>query len=562
MLKLKEKNSIYWLVALAFLCGMLFLSSLQSYDLSKRETREALAVYEMVNHGDFFLPKINGDTLRTKPPLFHWMACLFSFAGGKVDEWSARLPSALAATAGVFCVFCFALAVFDRRTALLSAIILATNVKYLEMANKARVDMTLTLFVFLAYLFFYFGYKTRRVVYFQAFFIAMGVASLTKGPLGFLLPFAAIIPFLMVRKEVGFLREIGLGKGAVIILAILCIWLVPALLIGRGELLDIIYQETIARFLGTTTHQGHYEPFYYYLPQILGGLAPWSLFLPLALYWGFKNVKKGDALLFVLIWFVSTFIFFSLSAGKRADYLLPLYPAAALLIGKLWGDFIQGAKEFDLRLYFSISSFPICLVGVVCLAIGLFSLFNFTFSDFSIPSMVKPFMVTEDALAFDQFLALYGTWLPYLFSLICFLGLLAVGHFVGIRKRKGTYAFSLLVAMCLSLAVAGRLILPQVNKMVSLKPFADAIKKQVPEEAELYFYDRVRLKLVFYSERHIPLISHPNFSDYFGPEKTTYLITPESYLEEVKKRSGVPMFTVASFKNFKSSYLLLSNKNQ
>ncbi len=559
MLELKEKKTIYCLIGLLLLSCLLFFSSLKSNDLSEREAREALAVFEMVNYGDFFLPKINGETLRTKPPLFHWSAFLFAKISGDLDEMVVRLPSALCAAAGVIGTFFFGTFLFNRRIGMLSSLILATNIKYFEMANRARVDMTLTFFVTLAYILFYIGFKTGKKIYFLFFFIAIGLAALTKGPVGILFPFSTIFLFLVSQKKTAFLREIDFLKGTLIILTIVSLWLVPALVLGGETLLDIIYQETVARFLGTTTHQLHKEPFYYYFPQIIGGFAPWSLFLPLALVMGFKNSRESEGLLYILLWFTCIFCFLSLSAGKRGDYLLPLYPAAALLVGKLWGDFIGNGGEINFRLYFSLFSFPILAAGILLFVISITLFFSTTFFHLSLPSIIHSFLVREDRLAFDFFWDSYNEWIPYISMLILILGILGIGHFLLIRKKKAMHSFSLLLLICLSLSVTAFFVLPEVNRVISLKPFTEEIKRHVHPDDKLFFYHKHRLKMAFYSGRHIPLLPKKKVKNYFKGEDPAFLIVKKEELNDVRKRSRSAVSIVASYENFRTGFLLLSN---
>lgn len=548
------------MAGLTLLSGLLFFCDLKSNDFSEREAREALAVFEMVGKGDLFLPKINGETLRTKPPLFHWIAYCFAYIEGAVDELAVRLPSAISATAGILSTFLFGIIFIGPRAGMLSAIILATNVEYLEIAHRARVDMTFAIFVILAHFLFYTGYKTGKKICFSLFFVAIGLAVLTKGPIGFIFPIASVLSFLIIREKTDFIWEINFMKGTLVVLIILSLWLIPALLIGKGELLDIIYQETIARFLGTTTHQSHIEPFYYYFPRLLGGFAPWSLFLPVVLTLNLRESKKDEVLLFLLSWFICIFLFLSVCAGKRGDYLLPLYPAASLLVGKSWSDFIGSGKNFNFKLYFSLSSFPVLIAGILFLIIGMILFFNGTFLNFSFVPIVSSILVREDSIAFEYFWKHFESWFPYLSAFLFLQGFLGIGHFIAIRKKKGLGSFSLLFLMCFSLAVAVAFILPEVNRRISLKPFVEDIRKNVPENAKLSFYGKINLKIIFYSGRHIPSISQKSIAKYFDGETPAYLIIRENVLGEVEKRSRSPVFIVASYRNFRQGLLLLSNK--
>lgn len=559
--RLKEKQTLLGMAAVLILSAALFFTSLGNHDLSEREAREALAVHEMVNHGDFFLPKINGDTLRTKPPLFHWMACLFAKIRGEVDEYAARLPSAVCATGGVIAIFLFGTYMFGGGAGTLSALILATNAKYLEMANMARVDMVLTFFVSLAYVFFYLAYKKEGRAYFTLFFVSLGLAALAKGPVGVICALISIFSFLALRKRMDVAREMNFSIGFFMIFGFLSLWLLPALYLGKDELLDTIYQETIARFIGTTTHQAHIEPFYYYLPQLFGGFAPWSIFLPASLILYFRETKKDEALLYVFLWFASIFLFLSLSAGKRGDYLLPLYPAAALMTGKLLWDFMEGEKKFNFKLSLTLSSIPVLLTGVLLLVISISYIFMsyIFFSEAPFTLLVLPILTKEDQSAAKHLLENYGSWLPFLSALFFVLGLLGLGHFWAIRRGWArVYVVSIFI-MVLLISGAGALAMAEINRLVSWKPFMSKVREKVSPEDKLAFFGKLRLKMVFYSGRHIPLVSDNSLRRYFDGQRPAYLIAQEEAVEGIRKISRSPVHVAASYKNFRDGFVLLSN---
>jgi 4-amino-4-deoxy-L-arabinose transferase-like glycosyltransferase len=162
----------------------LYLVNLGGYPLyTKGEPREAVTVFDIVHGGGVILPQRAGIEIPSKPLLMHWLAALVSLVIGGVNEFSVRLPSAGLAIAGVIVCYFYVRQLFDNVTALIAAFILATTFQYLQAATGARVDMTLTFFMEVAFFEFILmaeGLTRRRML----LYVAIALAVLTKGPIG------------------------------------------------------------------------------------------------------------------------------------------------------------------------------------------------------------------------------------------------------------------------------------------------------------------------------------------------------------------------------------------
>lgn len=328
-------------LGLTALCGILFFPSLGRIPFfNKGEPREALVVQEIFHHGDWLFPLKRGEEIPSKPPLFHWFGTVSSIAWGDVTEATVRFPSALFATLGVWVVYLLGRRLFSAEEAVWAGVILATSVGYQSEAISARVDMTLSFFVTLSLVIFYLLYREvlRGELWRYAWYLLLGISVLAKGPVGLLLPGMIIFVFLALRRKWGFMSRLCFHKGAIVALAIPLGWYGLALAQGGEDFFARqVLHENLARFFvygeGGT---GHQKPFFYYFPYLMVGGLPWTLFLPFAIFDAFKRrIFSRDHLLFLSLWAGIIFLFFSLSAGKRAPYLLPLYPALSLLIA-LW----------------------------------------------------------------------------------------------------------------------------------------------------------------------------------------------------------------------------------
>jgi 4-amino-4-deoxy-L-arabinose transferase-like glycosyltransferase len=154
--------------------------------------------------------------------------------------------------------------------------------------------------------------------------------------------------------------------GMVLIMAIVFSWYFPAVLKGGKDYLDeTLFRHSINRFAEGTTHV---RPIYYYFYNFPIEFLPWIFFLPAGVIYGFSGgvMNKRNEFFFLLLWFIMIFIFFSVSKGKRGIYLLPLYPAASIMVGKLWDDFISSSMDHFRNEWIS---FPLYLfMGLALLA--------------------------------------------------------------------------------------------------------------------------------------------------------------------------------------------------
>ena len=187
--------------------------------------------------GQYILPHINAEIYPDKPPLFFWLIALASKPFGDVTACAARLPAALATLGGILLVWLFARKLYDPLTALLAALILFTSRKFFSVGLSVHFDPLLAFWTTLALLLFYCGYEKQKGAgkYFILSYVSMGCALLTKGPVGFAIPLITIALFLVLKRDFSKIKDIALGKGILIILGMLALWLAPACILGGGE---------------------------------------------------------------------------------------------------------------------------------------------------------------------------------------------------------------------------------------------------------------------------------------------------------------------------------------
>jgi len=341
----------FTITALLFAIYLLFFHRLAERDLwSSHEARAAMDAQMMLTEGAWGLPRLYDGRLELqKPPLYYWLvAALAWLRGGVVDAWAVRLPAAGAAMLCV-CFLGIGLGIGCKRPAagLIAAAVLATALHFTWLARIGRIDMPLTLSVTVALGGFHLARGrpagTRRLLLLAAY-LAAATAVLLKGPIGLVLPVAVMSGCLMLelglpqpqrwRTWIAVLSELGVWWGAPLVAALTLPWFVWANRVTGGEFYRIfLWHHNIERGLGGSHLRTN--PWWFYLPQFVGDFLPWSLLFPLAVWWSYRRGSwRTDAeARFGLVWFVGVMLVLSCSRFKRADYLLPAYPGAAMFLG-------------------------------------------------------------------------------------------------------------------------------------------------------------------------------------------------------------------------------------
>lgn len=363
--------SILWLVLIGGVAFFWHLGSLGLID--ETEPLFAEASRQMLVTGDWITPFFNGETRFDKPALIYWcQAIAYSIFG--VNEWAVRLPSALAAL-GLISLALYTIQWYLARedyleqkvrptrrwlTAALGAAIMALNPEMIVWGRAGVSDMLLVGCMDSALLCFFLGYAQPsksevKARWYLAFYILIAGAILTKGPVGIVLPALIIGIFLLYMgnaKEV--LREMRPLTGLLIILCLSLPWYVLVIWRnGENYINSFFGYHNVERF--TSVVNRHSAPWYFYFIIVLLGFAPYSVYLPLAMarlkfwqrnYW--RSQERSSQLgLFAFFWFITIFGFFTIAVTKLPSYVLPLMPAAAILVALLWSDIIKDKRSFS-----------------------------------------------------------------------------------------------------------------------------------------------------------------------------------------------------------------------
>ncbi len=291
----------------------------------------------MAQSGDWVTPRLNGIKYFEKPPLQYWTTAAAYKVFGE-HHWSARLWPALTGFLGVLLMFYAGARLYGADAGLYAALVLGSSFLYAAIAHINTLDMGLTFFLGLALTGLLLALDVRADarqtrLWMHVAWAACALAVLSKGLIGIVLPAAVIILYMLAKRDFALWRKLHLVTGGLLFLLICAPWFIAVSIANPEFPWFFFVHEHFARY--TTTIHHRYQPWYYFIPILLIGILPWLVTLFDALLGARKrtgSVAGFDPTLFLLLWAGFIFVFFSISGSKLASYILPMFPALALLI--------------------------------------------------------------------------------------------------------------------------------------------------------------------------------------------------------------------------------------
>jgi 4-amino-4-deoxy-L-arabinose transferase-like glycosyltransferase len=321
---------------------------------------------QMIETGDFVTPRFNGQPRLNKPVLSYWIVGAFYQVFG-VSVGVERLAIAMGAVGLIAGTFVLAGAVYGREAALWAAIALATSPRFLMFARRIFIDIYITLFAGLTLLFFALAerFPERRRLLLVLMYVAMGLGTLTKGPVAIVLPGLAFFLYLALHRQLGRIRELMVPAGILIVAVIVVPWY-AALYVRYGwePITAFFIGENVARYTDTYGFQSRGPLFY--PPVVFGDMAPWSAFLIAAGILALRRdlqapARRLEHLLW--IWILAIVGFFSLSQSKQDLYILPIVPAVAAIAASV-------LSRSDQRGARGVARWTTVAVGTLLAAVG------------------------------------------------------------------------------------------------------------------------------------------------------------------------------------------------
>ncbi len=539
-----------WLLAIGCVTLIWHVGSIGLID--ETEPLFVEASRQMSLTGDWITPFFDGETRFDKPPLIYWlMVIAFQFLG--VNEFAARLPSVLAAFAIVFLCFhtlrCYGEAAVRHLTsdisgqehpetppaahspqpqtvltshrlivsashlpAYLGATMLLLNPNTFFWGRTAYSDMLLTACIGGSLLAFFLGYAQpdnphRQQRWYFVFYALMGLAVLTKGPIGIVLPGLAIGGFVLyLGNGRELLREMRLLRGGWVVLVIALPWYILVTLANGDAFINSFFgYHNMERFTQVVNH--HAGPWYFHFLVILVGFLPWSAYLPAALvrpfrvdisrpwqqrrYWH-TQPRFQQLGLFAAFWFVAVLGFFTLATTKYFSYTLPLMPAAAILVALFWTEYITQVATRR-QPGFILSS--VINLGLLLAMMGAV--------------LYCPQWLSADPWMPNLGLHVQQVGLPVLGGAVWGLTTIAAialvwrrSHWLWLANLLGFMAFIVLV-------VHPFVIVADVERQLPLRDIAQTVLRVKQPTEDLVMLGFKKPSLVFYTRQHVTYLTQP-----------------------------------------------------
>jgi 4-amino-4-deoxy-L-arabinose transferase-like glycosyltransferase len=343
------------------------------------EPRFAEATRQMFERGDFLTPYFNGVPRFEKPILLYWLQAI-AYAALGPTELAARLPVAVMGIGTVLVLYLLGAAIASPRAAFVAALALATMFRFVAMSRQGLTDVPVVFFITVAMYGFVRSVTTPSRAAPWLAWSAVGLGVLTKGPVG-LLPVAVWAAYAAARRDGQLVARVRPIPGAIVAMVIAVPWYAMMIVEHGRAFVDFAIGHEIVNRVMSEREFAPMRGFLYYFKVWPGDAAPWSILFIAALGWTtrrWRELRTDDrrAIGLALTWFLGVFFIFSLSRSKVAHYVLPAYPAAALLIG-VFIDRVagleraagRGADDFRDRWWWRE---PMAVVaGVVLIAAGM-----------------------------------------------------------------------------------------------------------------------------------------------------------------------------------------------
>lgn len=508
--------AIVWLILINFIAFVWNLGSIGLID--ETEPLFAEASRQMLVTGDWITPFFNGQTRFDKPALIYWcQAIAYSIMG--VNEWAARIPSALAATSVTALSFYVVQWYFAKKdqieqrenptrrylTAALASAMMALNPEMIVWGRVGVSDMLLTGCIASALLCFFLGYAQNSTPslfpnkWYLASYVFMGGGILTKGPVGIVLPGLIMILFaLYLGKFWEMWREMRPILGLFLVFLLSAPWYILVTWRNGWNFINAFFgYHNIERF--TDVVNGHSAPWYFYFLVVLLGFAPYSVFIPGAIatladnFWQrshFLNQERSQHLgLFVCFWFLGVFGFFTIAVTKLPSYVLPLMPAAAIIVALFWSDLFSHTQT---EKSFRISSW-VNVAFLSTIAVALFNLFK---------------LVGTDPAAPELYQQLQTSGITKLGGIIWLGSAMVIAAFILIRSFRPIIAINIVGFVAfLAIVVMPALFMMDVQRQEPLRQLSVLAVEEKQLNEELVMVGFKKPTVTFYSQKTVTYLS-------------------------------------------------------
>ena len=508
----------------------------------------------------------------TNRRFFSGCITLSSYLWGGFTSFAVRFPPALCGTLTVLLTFFLGKSLYSSRTGLLSSLILATSLEFTYLSTRANIDTTLSLFTTVSILCFLLWVQHRKKqtadasfggLRFFGFYIGMALATLAKGPVGFIIPLLVSLIYLILQKDWRGIKGMRLIRGMLLFLLIILAWYLPAVCSGgKAYLQETLFKHTVDAYTKGWTHV---HPFYFYFLNFPLNFLPWTLFLPAVIYFRLSKKKEGIGreFLFLLVWFVSIFLFFSFSKGKRPIYLLPLYPAAALMVGNLWDNYISSPDWGSKRgAWVSLPIYALAgllfFMGIVLYSIPVVAGFSTDpHTSRWIGAILKGAQIGTKYL----FYVPYKSYAPFIFLPLASGILLLLAQRL---KRRSTVFVLIVLTVGGTFFYGTRFIFPKVDPYKSARFLSQEVQQAMKPGDKLAMYGGFAIGPYNFYTGIVPIVDIENEDEivnFFRFNERVFCLTQNHDYETLKKEDlMIPLHLIIRKKVGSKDIVLVSNR--
>jgi len=479
---LYNSKKVIWALVAVFALVWLYALGIRTL-VPPDEGRYAEMAREMFLTGDWITTRLNGIKYFEKPPLQTWMNAL-SFAAFGLGEWQARLWTGLCGFGGVLLTGYTGRRVFGARAGFYAALALGSSLFWVASGQIDSLDMSLSGMMAIALCSLLIAQQDSATPAQQRNWMllcwaGMALAVLAKGLIGLVLPGAVLVLYTVFSQDWKIWTRLHLGKGLLLFFAIATPWFVLVGLRNPEQPHFFFIHEHFERFLLKTHHRE--GAWYYFVVLLIPGIMPWLGVLPQSL-WGAMRRQPGtfQPKLMLLIWAVFIFFFFSYSSSKLPGYILPIYPALALLIGTCLENTSRRSRLLAAGL--------LVVVGVAAVL--------------AVPKMSTVAMHTPTERAL---LDHYEPWVLTAGILLAAGGALALLHARHLRRDHAVLTMAVAGFLAVQLILAG---FEPYGNLRAGKALAPRIKAELAADTKIYSVGTYEQSMTFYLGRTVTLVDY------------------------------------------------------
>ena len=477
------------------------------------EGRYAEMAREMLVTGDWVTPRYNSYQYFEKPPLQIW-ATAFAFKIFGIGDWQARLWTALTGFITILFIGLTSARIYGARTGWLAAVVLASSPMWIIGGHFNSLDMGLSAFLLAALCSLLLSQTSNNQnasrQWMWVCWIMMGLATLSKGLIGAALPLMVLIVYSISSWNWKIWRQLSLVSGLIIFLVITAPWFVLVSNRNPNFAEFFFIHEHLQRF--TDDAHSRTGPIYYFIPLLLIGFLPWVFQIPGAISQAWRESKRGFSSAWLLVcWFVVIFGFFSVSHSKLPGYIMPIFPALAMLVGYRLNHNLGQMNV--LKFTWQLQTLAFVILGGI----------GFVFLD-KVGAQARP----DEIAAYTS----YVSWIIAALIALIVCSLLSTWQ----AKRNGLTSiasFAMGFFLCAIIAGTGH---ETLGRAVSGVDLADRVKLSIPEKVNFYSVRILDHTMPFYLGRTMIMVEDPDELQFgVSQEPNLWLPTLDAFIVRWKE---------------------------